>query len=212
MTPKRKPKSNSLIDVFFNNILFVKRYTFETPLHMYTVMTRLHELSDEKHGWLSRKSRFIVESEESHEHYVFDIRAKDRRHQYTISHATGTAYSTDSNGAIIEGEIRFGVVYFFMLLLSVLWMFFVFQYFGLHFSMWILGFAMITPTFTFVHMFYKRKQLISKIQSAITPRMTDLPIVKSKRRKGIHEVYAELEREFGYRFDDSSEQADYDQQ
>jgi hypothetical protein len=213
MTQKRKPKiSNTLIDKFFNNILFVQRYTFQTPVTMYTVMVRLHELSDEKHGWLNRKSRYIVESEDLYDHYEFDIRAKDRRHQYTISHTTGTVHSTDNEDIRIEGEIRFGVAYFFRLMLSLLWMFFIFQFFNLRLSTWMLWFIMITPMFSFVHMFRQRNQLIKKIQSAITPRLGDDLISEQKQRKGLGEIYAELNLSPEFMPDESPETLDYDQQ
>lgn len=213
MTQKRKPKiSNNLIDKFFNNILFVQRYTFQTPLHMFTVMTRLHELSDEKHGWLNRRSRYIVESEDFNDHYTFDIRAKSRRHQYTVSHAIGTVHLQDDDSIIVEGEIRFGVGYFFQLMLSVLWMFFVFQIFNLRLSPWMMGFIMITPMFSFMHMFRQRNQLINKIQSAITPRLGDDLISEHRQRKGLGEIYAELNLSPEFMPDESSETFDYDQQ
>lgn len=212
MTLKRKPNSNSLVDGFFNTILFVKRYTFETSLPIDIAMIRLYELSDEKHGWLNRKSRYTVESVQFNKDHEFDIRAKDRQHQYTITHATGLAHSTDTGDTLIEGEIRFGVVYFFMLMLSILWMFFVIQFVGVHLPIWMIAFLMIMPTFTFVHMIYKRNQLINKIQSAITPRFDDGKFDELKQRKGLNEIYAELELQFANMRDDSSEQEYHDQQ
>lgn len=211
MTAKRKPKSNRLVDQFFYNALFVKRYTFETSLPVYTVMERLYELRNEKSGWLIRRSRYIIEFDDFHEPSYFDIRAKDRRNRYTITHATGTAYSSDSGGTIIEGDVRFGVVYFLMFMLSILWVVFIFQYFGLGFSSWLIGFALISPTFTFGHMFYKRRQLINSIQSAITPRMSDTTLPPVRQRKGLHEIYGELQEEFGNFAVEPSEQTDYDQ-
>ena len=208
MSKKRKPKSNSLADIFFNNILFVKHYTFETPLPIYTVMERLHELSDEKHGWLNRKSRYSVASKDMVDYYELDIRAKDRRHQYTITHATGIVEFMEQDGTRIEGEIRFGVVYFFMLIVSVMWMFFVLQYFGLRFPLWLMGFMMITPTFTFIHMFYKRHQLINKMLSAITPRKNESILSAPKQRKTLHDTYDERDLPIDIVTDESF---DYDQ-
>jgi hypothetical protein len=211
MTQKRKPKPNGVVDQFFNTILFVQRYTFETSLPLYMVMNRLHELSDEKHGWLNKKSRYVVESEDRYDHHNFDIRAKDRQLRYTITHATGIVDPQDSGGVVIEGEIRFGVVYLFLLILSVLSTLFIFQYFGLYFPLWVLGLSMLTPTFTFVHMFYKRRQLIQKIKSAIIPTIAD-NLISQKRRKGLHEIYAELGHDVDYLADEPVEQANYDQQ
>lgn len=212
MSQKRKPKSNSLVDQFFNNVLFVKRYTFETSLPMYTVTNRLHELSDEQHGWLNNKSRYIVDSEDRYDHHTFEIRAKDRQQRYTITHAMGTVHSADHGGTVVEGEIRFGVVYFFLLMISILWLFFIFQYFGVQYPIWLMGLFMLSPTFTFVHMFRKRRQLIKSIQLAITPRMSDRNLSKSKQRKGLGEIYRDLEQEFDSIDDESSETYYYDQQ
>ena len=72
---------------------------------------------------------------------------------------------------------------------------------------------MITPMFSFVHMFRQRNQLIHKIQSAITPRMSDQFIDKPRQRKGLGEIYAELNLSPEFMPDDeSSELSDYDQQ
>jgi len=212
MTPKRKPKNqNPIVDQFFNNILFVKGYTFETSLPLQTVTERLYGLKDEKSGWLIRRSRYFIEIENLYGQANFDIRAKDRQHRYTITHATGTAYSSDNGGTVVEGEIRFGVVYFLMFMLSILWVVFIFQYFGLGFSAWLIGFALISPTFTFGHMLYKRQQLINSIQTAITPRMSDSTLPPPQKRKGLHEIYGELQEEYGNFAVEPTEKTDYDQ-
>ena len=212
MNPKGKFKPDSPIDQFFNNMLFVKRYEYQTPLPPDIALERLHELSDEMHGWLSRRPRYKVESQFVMDHHEFDIRVKDNSQSYTVVHASGFIHTHDYNQTTIAGEIRFGVVYFFLLILSILWMFFVFQFFNLQLSSWMLGLLMIAPSFTFVHMFYRRNQLMKKIQSAITPRMSDRTFDKPKRRKGLHEIYAELEETYGNFVIQESEQSHHDQQ
>ena len=211
MPQKRKAKSNKLVDQFFYNALFVKRFTFETSLPLYTVMERIVELKDEKQGWLNHRSRYAIDIEKLYEQSNFDIRARDRQQRYTITHATGIAYSSDKGGTVVEGEIRFGVVYFLMFILSILWLVFIFQYFDLGYFPWLAGFAMISPTFTFGHMFYKRQQVINSLQSAIKPRMSDSTLSPIRQVKGLGEIYTGLEQEYETLAEESSEQVNYEQ-
>lgn len=205
MSNKRKPKSQTSVDWFMSNLLFTQKFHFETSLDIDTVVTRLHETAHERKGWRHPHPRFVLTSEKGDDLYWIDLRAKDKNQQYTISHATGSIESTANNGAIVRGEIRFGVVYFFLLIVSVLWMVFIFQFFGLTLPIWALIMVMIAPLFTFGHMFWKRNQLLKELEATVKPRMSDRTFEKLKH----HEQDTEFEHLFTY---DDTESKRYDQQ
>lgn len=209
MSHKQKPKSNDFVDTFFNTILFNKRFRFETSVPIDVTMERLHELSGELHGWLYRKPRYVIKTKPMVDHYTVDIRAKDTRQQYTIAHSTATVH-TDLNRTVVEGEIRCGVVYLFLLILSILWMFFIFQVIPLRMPFLVISIALVFPIFNFVHMLHQRNRLFNKIQSAITPRLSDRTFTKSKLQNRASQNDAEWDAVFAV-FDDD-EHSDYDQQ
>lgn len=207
MTQKRKPKSNSPLDVLFDNVLFVKRYRFETSLPIDTTVDRLHELSHELHGWFYRKPRYVVNSTPMIDHIALDIRAKESRQHYTVAHTTAQLYS-DQNTTIIEGEIRFGIVYFVFMLLSVIWMFFLFQWARVQLPMWIVLFALAIPIYNFAQMIHHRNKLLNKIETAMTPRMSDRQFPPKKSHQRLHNQ----QDEHHYEDDHPSETSRYDQQ
>lgn len=207
MTQKRKPKSNSLLDVLFDNVLFVKRYRFETSLPIDTTVDRLHELSHELHGWFYRKPRYVVNSKPMTDHIALDIRAKESRQHYTVAHTTAQLYS-DQNTTVIEGEIRFGIVYFVFMLLSVIWMFFLFQWARVQLPMWIVMFALAIPIYNFAQMIHHRNKLLKKIETAMTPRMSDRQFPPKKSHQRLHNLQVEYHNEDH----EPSETSRYDQQ
>ncbi|GEM_PF-2812255 len=182
MSNKRKSAPQNSIEWFMSHLLFTQRFEFETSLDIDTVVERLNESAYEPKGWRHTLPRFKLKTEKQYDHYQFDLQAKDDRQQYTIAHATGSIDQTLDNGARVVGEVRFGVVYFFLLGLSVLWMIFIFQFFGLRIPPWMLALVMSAPLFTFGHMFWKRYHLLKDIRETITPRMSDRNFDKLKRQ------------------------------
>lgn len=181
MSKKRDDTPRNPIEWFMSNLLFTQSFEFETSVDIHTVVERLHEKSHER-NWRQSYPRFVLTTEPRHDHYWFDLRAKDDRQKNTIIHATGSIESTAQDGALLSGELRFGVVYFFLLGVSVLWMFFIFQFFGLRMPSWMLIIVMAGPALTFGHMFWKRHHVLKDIRESITPRMTDRNFEKLKRQ------------------------------
>jgi len=207
MTRKRKTKPRNFISVFMDNLLFTQTFTFETSVDEAAVIARLHESSRQRKGWRHAHPLFVLTTEDAIDHHRFDLRAKDNNQRYTIAHATGVIEATSQGGTTVSGEIRFGVVYFFLLGITVLGMFFMFQYFGFSLSTELLALVMISPLFTFGHMFWKRHYVLKDIRQAIQPRMSDRQFDKLKRSE------ATIESEHDYLFaDDDGESVRYDGQ
>jgi len=182
MSNKRKTTSRNPVHDFMDNLLFMQSFDFETSVDVDTVIERLQESSRERKGWRHPYPRFELTTENAYDHHLFDLKAKDNNQQYTIVHATGAIEPTAQDGTVVSGEVRFGVVYFFLLGVSVVWMLFIFQFFGLALPPLLLGLVMLAPLSTFVHMFWKRRGLLKDIEESIKPRMSDRKFDKLKRQ------------------------------
>lgn len=176
-TPKRKPKSSNGIDQFFDILLFVKRYRYETSLPVPVATKRLNNLSLELRGWLIRKPHYQITSEYNYDHQKLDIRSKDSH--YTVVHSIMTLTEQDDT-TIVEGEIRIGVAYLFLMILSIIWLLLIFQLVAGFLPDWVIWLSMVVPFYNFVHVFYEHRRLFNNIKNAITPRFSDRAFEKAK--------------------------------
>jgi hypothetical protein len=123
MKTKRKNESKqSTITYLWNEFLFTKSFYFETDLPPDECARHLRSLIQEKSGfWMPTKQTVEIDSPKSG-HITFDIRHKrySRAIPYTTAKATGRIYE-DGRATIIEGEVKFGWVYYLFLLLPVVY-------------------------------------------------------------------------------------------
>ena len=178
MTTKRKLKSNHQLDKLLDSVLFVKQYEFHSPVPIADVMQCLQALSQEKAGWFRHDLQYMVNSQASHDQYVFDIYAIQGQQvsAYAYAHARGIIYSNDDE-TILEGDIRFGRIYLFF---TFFWVIIILLGYA-NLPNWMLLMFMILPATFFLQALRRRNLLLQKIQQIVMQPIVDDTSLKLKQ-------------------------------
>lgn len=172
MTQKRKPKSSSPLDVLFDNVLFVKRYRFETSLPINIIVEQLNAISGDWDVWRMLKLRVNVKSELVYDQYTFDIEVSDNGMTAMFANAKTTIYP-DNDKTVIVGEAHLNP----MSMLLALWSVVITAYItisaahttGIALRLGIFILFVLPPVYLFIRLIVTRNLLIRRIETICLP-------------------------------------------
>lgn len=179
MSSKRKHQPESWIDYISHELLFLRHFEIQTSLSPEECAQQLVNMAAIKRGRFFPTSIYRIDLTPNFESYDFDIRARDgSRNQNTTIHAYGEILPDDA-GCFIEGEVRFGKVYFILLLFSIAWIFFLLQMFG-YFPPLFLFIFLFSPLYTFWQMYRMRNKLLEDMEMLLRPDISKSQLSNQK--------------------------------
>lgn len=167
MKKRPKSKSNNLIDTFFNVILIIKPYRFETALPIETVIENLQSMSG---GWQIglREWQIRMRIEQVYDQYAVNIDGCYSPSSALIG-STMTVFSEADGKSIIVGEVHLSKLSALFLFVSLIIAAYIIvsgppsEDIGRH----LLSFLLFSsvPIYYLVHLLVVRNKLLGRIQT-----------------------------------------------
>lgn len=109
---KLKTPPRTMLQMLWQEFLFTKRFTLQTPLSPYEVIEKLNGLSHPRQGWLYPVNKQVDVSLNIEGHYAFTIRLQrtSRGIPYTMAQVNGEI-QPDGLHTQLDGYARFGAFY-----------------------------------------------------------------------------------------------------
>jgi|GEM_PF-2811625 len=170
---KLKIPPRTLLQMLWQEFLFTKRFTLQTPLSPYEVIEALNELAHPRQGWLYPVSKQVDIALNIEGRYEFTIRLQrtSRGIPYTMAQVNGEIRA-DGLHTQLEGQARFGALYHVFLFVYTVVMILIFTTMRIWMQPNTSLFLMIIVTFLLLgwwRMLTDRNSLIDEMVSALDP-------------------------------------------